>query len=188
MPGDPEAGITPVAATVGAAEAVTPEKTEAQQKIEALVNQVRGVNAQLGGKVAAEVHFDDGRSTLFFARTSRQPGESIFVYGVDSLSGPVYISGELSKRLLQGSQNAIDLQQAASVTEYEVHNWVHPFRDENELTSWSKAFEESKNAVLQDRVEMQKIREAKNRILDQALSVVSEPIDISTPPSIPTSA
>jgi len=37
-------------------------------------------------------------------------------------------------------------------------------------------------------VEMQKIREAKNRILDQALSVVSEPIDISTPPSIPTSA
>ncbi len=77
MPGDPEAGITPVAATVGAAEAVTPEKTEAQQKIEALVNQVRGVNAQLGGKVAAEVHFDDGRSTLFFARTSRQPGESI---------------------------------------------------------------------------------------------------------------
>ena len=177
-----------MAATVGAAEAVTPEKTEAQQKIEALVNQVRGVNAQLGGKVAAEVHFDDGRSTLFFARTSRQPGESIFVYGVDSLSGPVYISGELSKRLLQGSQNAIDLQQAASVTEDEVHNWVHPFRDENELTSWSKAFEESKNAVLQDRVEMQKIREAKNRILDQALSVVSEPIDISTPPSIPTSA
>src|SRR3990170_3931792 len=91
-----ESRVPTGAEATGAAEASTPEKTEEQQKIEALVNQVREVNAQLGGRVAAEVHFDDGRSTLFFARGGRRLGESIFVYGVDSLSGPVYISGELS--------------------------------------------------------------------------------------------
>ena len=186
-----ESRVPTGAEAAGAAEASTPEKTEEQQKIEALVNQVFEVNAQLGGRVAAEVHFDDGRSTLFFARSWRgmqeRPGDPSIVYGVDSIDGPVYASGELSKKLLHGSL-ILSFEQASSVTEDEVQNWAHPVRDENRLTTWQKAFEESRNAVIQDRKAMERIREEKNRILDHALSVVSKPIDLSTPPSIPTSA
>lgn len=188
MPGDPEAGIPPGAETARAVEVATPEKTEEEQKIEALVNQVREVNAQLGGKVATEVSFDDGRSILFFARTVHQPGEPLFPYGVDSIHGPVVGTGELALKLLPDGHNyTVDLPQAASVTKDEVLTYIHPVSDESRLTIWSKAFEASKAAVLRDQKEMQQIREAKNRILDQASSVVSKPIDLSTPPSTPTS-
>ena len=169
--------------TAGAGEVSPPEKTEEQQKIDTLVNQVREVNDQLGGKVAAEVRFDSGRSTSFFARRfrlmQRLPEAPTYVYGVDSVHGPVFISGKLSEGLSQGNRDAIDLKLVSTVTENEVRKWVHPVRNEIELIEWQKAFELSKETVLQDQMEMRRLREARDRTLDQALSVVSKPIDIN---------
>ena len=168
----------------------TAEQTD-KQKIYALVNQVREVNAQLGGKMAAEVEFASGRSTIFFARTSQLSRTSPitdprqFVFGVDSMRGPVYVSGKLSTRLLQGASHSrgIDLKQVPSVTETEVEDWVHRVMGGSKLDAWGKAFEDSKNAVLQDQQEMQRVKELSSRELDKALAVVSKPVDINAPSS-----
>src|SRR3989338_6029391 len=188
-----EVAVSPGAEATGTAEASATEKTEEQQKIEALVNQVREVNAQLGGKVAAEVGFDSGRSTFFFARSRRNPynplSGTIHAYGVDSVQGPVWFTGELPEKFpRRDGVFSVDFEKMPKVTEDDVNNWVHPIAAGGDMDLSSKSFELSKDAVLQDQQEMERIRAERNRTLDQALSVVSKPIDLSTPPSTLTSA
>lgn len=173
-----------------------------QQKINAMVNKVREVNDQLGGKVAMEIEFDEGptgrvvsalapyergRSIFFFASTFRgmqYRGPSL-VYGVDSQQGPIYVSGDLAARLLGGKPEAVsmDVQQVPTVTEDDVRNWLHPITSPADLNNWVRAFDESKNSVLQDQKEMLKLAEARSRTLDQALNVVSKPISLDAPPA-----
>jgi hypothetical protein len=157
-----------------------PEKSEEQQKLDALVDKVREVNAQLGGKVAAEVQFGSGRLTLFFAKRNITP-PAVGICGVDSTMGAVYITGELSEKL--AGHDGVDLTKVPSVTEEEVRGWVHPVQP-GQLEYWQNAFEESKRAVLEDQSAMRRLRQQRMGALDQALNVVSKPIDINVPPPV----
>lgn len=172
---------------VSGLEGQSAEQTAERQKIEALVSKVQEVNAQLGGQVAAELQFPS-RTTLLFAKTAveRVPGmedEQMYeyAYGVDSLHGPIYVSGELFANLKSGNRS-IDMQKAMQATEEDIRNWAHPVPDAK-LDFWSQAFVNSKTAVLADKSQMERIQEAKMRRLTQALEVVSKPITVSPPPS-----
>lgn len=149
-----------------------------EQKTAALVDKVRDINSQLDGKVALEVNGED-RTTFFFARpgvTSR--GDNV-ICGVDSVNGPISVSGDLARKLLPPGSASIDLEHAV-VSADEIRDWTHSIRDEIEMSDWGTAFEDSKNTILRDKAEMQRIRQHRTAMVDSALAIASKPIDVNT--------
>lgn len=153
---------------------LTPE----QQKLDLMIDKVRTLNADLDGRLVDEVASED-RTTQFFRRTfPTAKGEDV-VYGVDSYLGPVYVSGDLAKKILPAGGEVIDSQAVPGVTGDEVNNWVHGITNPDTMRDWQGAFEGPKKAVLKDREWVKRSNERFNRSLDTALQSLSQPVNVA---------
>lgn len=160
----------------------TPEKTEEQQKIEALFGRVSEVNQQLGGGLAFEMPASDGASVLLFRGVGLSEGtRTPTVFGVSSTEGPIRLTEDTQYQFLSPGSWFVHPPK-----EFEEGRQLDRGKDYIgfvDLEEWQDAFARSRDAVLKDQKAMERLRAARIKTLDKALSIVSEPTDISAGPT-----
>ncbi|MDO8487221.1 MAG: hypothetical protein Q7S45_02935 [Candidatus Curtissbacteria bacterium] len=178
--GEPIPGANGDQAEPGNEAPVASERTEEQQKVEALFDKVSEVNQQLDGGLAYDIQVSDGTSLLLFRAVGSQAGH---LYGAHSNEGPVCLTdtakhkndflgpGAWYARLPEGFKTG---EKKLDPTDY------FPVSGDHE--EWQKAFTSSRDSILRDRVEIERIRAKRTKSLDQALDIVSKPVDINAPP------
>jgi len=197
-PEDLGVAVTPDEAARREAEAAQGQ-TEGE-KARSIFQRLEEVNQQLGGELVYEIPSSDEKSVLIFKvagyssgdeanrfRGGRYPG----IFGVHSEVGPIRLFRGRESEIVQKDITAglINLPEEISSgsKKLDPKDWI-PVRAKEDIMEpgrsikeWGDAFERSKDRVLHDQKIMEAIRAERNRTLDQAFNIVSQPIDTNAP-------
>lgn len=104
-------------------------------------------------------------------------------YGVNSIDGPIILSPDANDRFVRPGGRSTFLPE--DLREGQVLLGIdefHSIKKGVQEQAWEEAFTQSKGMVIDNRESMQKIRAERNAVLDKALDVVVQPINLDTPP------